>query len=65
MPADAIMTVEEFSKLLNLLLIKNGYPAVHVILNEQIQLKRSVSKFNEDFIKEIEKIMIFIAGKRA
>ena len=63
LPADATMTVVEFSKLLNKLLTKNSYHPVKVVMNESHQINNSEIKFDDVFVKKIEEMIVTIAGR--
>lgn len=63
LPSEATLSVIEFAKLLNMLLIKNGYPPVQVLISEPQQIIRNESIFYEDFIKKIERILLYMLEK--
>jgi nucleoside-diphosphate-sugar epimerase len=58
LPSEATMSVIEFAKLLNMVLIKNGYPPVQVLISEPQQIIRNEFIFYEDFIQKIERILL-------
>ena len=63
LPSEATMSVLEFTKLLNMLLLKNGYHPVQVLISEPQQIIRNEFIFYEDFIKKIEKILLYMLQK--
>ena len=60
---DATMTVVEFSKLLNKLLTKNGYRPVKVLVNGTHQIDNNEIKFDEVFVRNIEEMIVTVAGR--
>jgi len=63
LPEDATMSVLQFSSLLNILLVKNGYNAVQVVTHKPDQTKQSELEMNEEFVAKIEQIIIYVAEK--
>ena len=57
------MSVLEFSKLLNALLLKNNYGSVNVVTDEPHQIKHNELDVAEDFVKIIEQMVISIVEK--
>ena len=60
---DATMTVVEFSKLLNKLLTKNGYRPVEVLVNGTHQINNNEIEFDEVFVRNIEEMIVTVAGR--
>jgi dTDP-4-dehydrorhamnose reductase len=63
LPVDARMSVVEFSKLLNSLLVKNGFSSAQLVMNVPDQIKQNKSELNEDFVAKIEQMIISVAEK--
>lgn len=63
LPADATMRVVQFSTLLNSLLVKNSFSSVNVVTYEPLLIEQDELEFDDDFVKNIEQLIISIAEK--